>query len=40
VQPDGRKPQLYILADHPSRYLTGPAEIAKAYAAAQTIKPQ
>ncbi len=40
VQPDGRKPQLYILADHPSRYLTGPAEIAKAYAAAQLIKPQ
>lgn len=40
VQPDGRKPQLYILADHPSRYLTGPAEIAKAYTAAQQVKPQ
>lgn len=40
VQPDGRKPQLYILRDHPERYLTGAAEIAKAYSAAQTVKPQ
>jgi len=39
VQPDGRKPQLYILADHPARYLEGAAEIAKAYTAAQTVKP-
>lgn len=39
VQPDGRKPQLYILADHPSRYLTGAGEIAKAYTAAQQVKP-
>ena len=35
VQPDGKKPQLYILAHHPDRYLTGAAEIAKAYTAAQ-----
>lgn len=40
VQPDGRKPQLYILANHPDRWITGAAEIAKAYTAAQTIKPQ
>ena len=40
VQPDGRKPQLYILANHPERYLTGAAEIAKAYTAAQQVKPQ
>jgi hypothetical protein len=40
VQPDGRKPQLYILANHPERWLTGPAEIAKAYSAAQMLKPQ
>ena len=39
VQPDGKKPQLYILANHPDRYLTGAAEIAKAYTAAQTVKP-
>lgn len=38
VQPDGRKPQLYILRDHPDRYITGPAEIAKAYTAAQSVK--
>lgn len=40
VQPDGKKPQLYILANHPNRWLTGAAEIAKAYSAAQQIKPQ
>lgn len=40
VQPDGRKPQLYILANHPARWITGAAEIAKAYTAAQTVKPQ
>lgn len=40
VQPDGRKPQLYILENHPDRWLTGAAEIAKAYSAAQQIKPQ
>lgn len=39
VQPDGRKPQLYILANHPDRWLTGAAEIAKAYTAAQVVKP-
>ena len=35
VLPDGRKPQLYILGNHPSRWITGAAEIAKAYSAAQ-----
>lgn len=39
VLPDGRKPQLYILQNHPDRYLTGAAEIARAYTAAQTVKP-
>lgn len=39
VQPDGRKPQLFILASHPAAQLRGPAEIARAYAAAQTIHP-
>jgi hypothetical protein len=39
VQPDNRKPQLFILANHPDRWLTGAAEIAKAYAAAQVVKP-
>lgn len=38
VQPDGRKPQLYILANHPERYLTCAAEIAKAYTTAQAMK--
>lgn len=37
VLPDGRKPQLYILEHHPNRYLTGAAEIARAYTAAQVI---
>ena len=37
VQPDGRKPQLFILADHPAAHIRGAAEIARAYTAAQTI---
>lgn len=37
VLPDGRKPQLYILADHPARQLVGAAEIARAYTAAQKV---
>jgi hypothetical protein len=36
VLPDGRKPQLFILENHPSRYISGAAEIARAYTAAQT----
>lgn len=40
VLPDGRKPQLYVLAGHPALMLRGPAEIAKAYSAAQIVKPQ
>lgn len=40
VLPDGRKSQLFILANHPERWLTEPAEIARAYTAAQTVKPQ
>jgi hypothetical protein len=40
VQPDGRKPQLFILANHPHRYLTDAAEIAREYSAAQQVKPQ
>jgi len=39
VQPDGRKPQLFILANHPAVRLTGAAEIAKAYSAAQMVSP-
>lgn len=35
VMPDARKPQLFILADHPDRFLTGGAEIARAYSKAQ-----
>lgn len=37
VQPDGRKPQLFILATHPHVHLRGAAEIAKAYSAAQMM---
>lgn len=37
VQPDGRKPQLFILATHPHAQLRGAAEIAKAYSAAQMM---
>ncbi len=39
VQPDGRKPQLFVLKGHSSLQLGGPAEIAKAYTAAQTVGP-
>lgn len=39
VQPDGRKPQLFVLANHPAAQIVGAAEIAKAYSAAQTVKP-
>lgn len=37
VQPDGRKPQLFILATHPHVHLRGAAEIAKAYSSAQMM---
>lgn len=37
VAPDNRCPRLYILENHPNKYLTGAAEIAKAYSAAQLI---
>lgn len=37
VLPDGRKPQLFVLADHPARLIVGAAEIAKAYSTAQTV---
>lgn len=40
VMPDGKKPQLYILAGHPSAGIVGAAEIAKAYTAAQQIGAQ
>lgn len=39
VQPDGRKPQLFVLAGHAAARLQGAAEIARAYSAAQTINP-
>jgi Family of unknown function (DUF5906) len=39
VQPDGRKPQLFILANHPHAYMRGAAEIARAYSSAQTLNP-
>lgn len=39
VQPDGRKPQLFVLANHPAAHIRGAAEIARAYTAAQTINP-
>lgn len=38
VMPDGRKTQLFIRTEHPDAALTGPAEIAKAYTAAQSVK--
>lgn len=38
VMPDGRKPQLFILANHPDARIVGGSEIAKAYTAAQTVK--
>lgn len=37
VQPDGRKPQLMVQATHPDARLTGAAEIARAYSAAQSM---
>ncbi len=39
VQPDGRKPQLFVLANSPAAHIRGAAEIARAYTAAQTISP-
>ena len=38
VQPDGRKTQLFIKIGHPDGHLTVPADVAKAYTAAQTVK--
>ncbi len=38
VQPDGRKPQLFILEKHPSAHIRGASEIARAYTAAQTVQ--
>ena len=38
VQPDGRKPQLFVLASHPAARIVGAAEIARAYSVAQTFK--
>ena len=38
VQPDGRKPQLFIKSGHPAINITGAAEIAKAYSAAQMLR--
>lgn len=35
IQPDNRKPQLFILANHPSARITGAAEIARAYTISQ-----
>lgn len=40
VLPDGRKAQLYIQGGHPAMAITGPAEIARAYSAAQVVRPQ
>lgn len=37
VQPDGRKPQLFVLRGSPLQYLTGAAEIAKRYSQDQQI---
>lgn len=39
VQPDGRKSQLFIRADHPQVHMTGAAEIARAYTQAQARNP-
>lgn len=38
VLPDGRKTQLFIRTGHPDMALTSPADVAKAYTAAQTVK--
>ncbi len=40
VQPDGRKPQLFVLAGSPQSKLTGAAEIARAYTSAQMMIPR
>lgn len=37
VAPDGGKPRLFIRSDAPERSLTAPAEVARAYAAAQGL---
>lgn len=37
VQPDGKKPQLFIQSGHPASLLRGAAEIARAYTMAQTV---
>lgn len=37
VLPDGRKPQLYVLAGSPQARMVGAAEIARAYTAAQSV---
>lgn len=39
VQPDQRKPQLFIRQDHAAVHMRGAADIARAYTAAQTINP-
>lgn len=39
VQPDGRKAQLFILANHPDAKLKNAAEIARAYTTAQAGNP-
>jgi hypothetical protein len=39
VQPDNRKPQLFVLANSPAAQIVGAAEIARAYTAAQIIAP-
>jgi len=38
VQPDGRKPQLFIKAGHVSAGIVGAAEIARAYSTAQMLR--
>jgi hypothetical protein len=40
VQPDGRKVQLYVVRQSPIASMQGPAEIAKAYTAAQSSTAQ
>lgn len=37
VQPDGRKPQLFVLRNSPLQYMSGAAEIAKRYSQDQQI---
>lgn len=39
VQPDMKKPQLFVLAGSPASRIVGAAEIAKAYTTAQTAQP-